>query len=101
MVARASPSSVANPVDRLDQHGRRRQRPTAGHDRGAMRRDAWWAAQRQAWLAGLESTDVEGSLQTQRVGQGWSVRRMRAELRVNRAWLKGRDGPARHPVARI
>ncbi len=74
--------------DRLDQHGLRRQRPTAGHQRAATRRAAKWAAQRQARLAGLGFTDVEEYLRARRVGQGWSVRRMRAELRVSRPWLE-------------
>jgi len=75
--------------DRLDRHGLHRQRPTAGHQRASERRAAWWAAERQARLAGLGFADVEGYLRVRRAGQGRSVRRLRAELRVNRAWLEG------------
>jgi len=73
--------------DRLHRHGLRRWRPTAGHQRAAQRQAARCAAKRQARLAGLGFADVEGYLRARRVGQGWSVRRMRAELRVRRAWL--------------
>ncbi len=85
----------ATVADRLDQHGLHRQQPTAKHERAAQRRAARWAAQRQARLAGLGFTDVEGYLRARRAGQGWSVRRMRAELKVNRAWLEGEMGVAR------
>ncbi len=83
------PATVA---DRLDQHGLRRQRPTAGHDRAATRRAARWAAERQARLAALGFADLEAYLRTRRVGQGWSVRRLRAELKVSRAWLEAGMG---------
>ncbi len=73
--------------DRLGQHGLHRPRPTAGHERAAR-----WAANRQARLAALGFADVEGYLRARRAGQGWSVRRLRAELRVNRAWLVGEMG---------
>ncbi len=82
----AHPATVA---DRLDRHGLRRQRPTAGHQRAAQRRAARWAAKRQARLAELGFADMDGYLQARRAQQGWSLRRMRAELRVRRAWLEG------------
>jgi hypothetical protein len=46
--------------------------------------------QRQARLAGLGFADVEDDLGVRRVGQGWSLRRLLAELRVGSAWLKER-----------
>ncbi len=76
--------------DRLDRHGLHRRGPAAGHQRAAQRRAATWAAKRQARLAELGFTSLEGYLRARRAGQGWwSVRRMRAELGVNRAWLVG------------
>ena len=52
------------------------------------RQRACWAAKRQVRLAVLGFADVEEYLRVRRVGQGWSLRRMLAELRVGSAWLK-------------
>ncbi len=85
-VARELGVHPATVADRLDQHGLRRQRPTAGHQRAAQRRAATWAAKRRARLAELGFRELAGYLHD-RVAQGWSERRIRAELRVGRAWL--------------
>jgi hypothetical protein len=53
-----------------------------------QRQIACWAAKRQARLAELGFTDVEGYLRVRRVEQGWSLRRILAELQVSSAWLK-------------
>jgi hypothetical protein len=74
--------------DRLDQHGLPRQRATRRPHRPIARQTACWAAKRQARLAELGFADVEEYLRVRRVGQGWSLRRMLAELRVGSAWLK-------------
>ncbi len=74
--------------DRLDQHGLPRQRATIRPHRAVQRQTACWAAKRQARLAGLGFGDVEDYLRMRRVGQGWSLRRMLAELQVGSAWLK-------------
>ncbi len=88
-VARELGIHPATVADRLDQRGLRRQRPTAGHERARERRAAKWAAKRQARLSALGFADLEGYLRARRAGQGWSARRMRAELKVSRAWLEG------------
>ncbi len=74
--------------DRLDQHGLPRQRATRRPPRAIQRQRACWAAKRQARLATLGFADVEEFLRGRRVKQGWSLRRMLAELRVGSAWLK-------------
>jgi hypothetical protein len=74
--------------DRLDQHGLPRRRATVRPRRAIERQAACWAAKRQARLAGLGFADLEGYLLARRVGLGWSVRRMVAELHVATAWLK-------------
>ncbi len=48
-----------------------------------------WQARRAARLAELGFQDLAAYLQARRVEQGWSVKRMRAELRVGRSWLVG------------
>jgi hypothetical protein len=75
--------------DRLDQHGLPRLRATIRPRRAIQRQTECWAAKRQARLAGLGFASVEEYLRVRRVGQGWSLRRMLAELRVGSAWLKG------------
>ncbi len=75
--------------DRLDQHRLPRQRATIRPHRAIQRQTACWAAKRQARLAGLGFASVEGYLGVRRVGEGWSLRRMLAELQVAPAWLKG------------
>jgi hypothetical protein len=73
----------------LDRYGIRRVRRTA------MERSASEAGRRvqavgwQGRLAELGFADLTGYLRTRHVGQGWSVKRMRAELGVGRRWLVG------------
>ena len=75
----------------MDQHGIRRTRPTrreqAAGERGRRAQAAAWWARRTERLAELGFPDLAGYLQRRYVVQGWSVRRMRAELRVGRHWL--------------
>jgi hypothetical protein len=74
--------------DRLDQHGLPRQRAARRPHRAIQRQRACWAARRWARLVGLGFVDIEGYLRVRRVEQGWSLRRMLAELQVGSAWLK-------------
>ncbi len=74
--------------DRLDQYGLPRQRATIRPHRAVQRQTACWAAKRQARLASVGFADVEDYLRVRRVEQGWSLRRMLAELQVGSAWLK-------------
>ncbi len=75
----------------LDHHGVRRSRRTAGERvaaaRGRRVQAGVWQARRSARLAELGFGDLTSYLRARHVAQGWSVRRMRAELRVGRAWL--------------
>jgi hypothetical protein len=48
-----------------------------------------WQARRAGRLAELGFADLAAYLRARQVEQGWSVKRMRAELRVGRAWLVG------------
>jgi hypothetical protein len=77
----------------LDEHGIRRTRRTpreqAAGKRGRRAQAAAWQARRAARLAERGFQDLAGYLQTRHVEQGWSIRRMRAELRVGRRWLVG------------
>jgi hypothetical protein len=77
----------------LDQHGIRRVRRTAmelaAGARGRQVQSASWRARRAARLAELGFQDLAAYLQCRFVEQGWSVRRLRAELRVGRRWLVG------------
>jgi len=61
--------------------------PGGGRSRGG------WQARRTAWLAELGFADLGAYLQCRHVAQGWSVKRMRAELRVGRRWLVGELAP--------
>jgi hypothetical protein len=74
--------------DRLDQHRLPRQRASVRPYQATARQRECWAAKRQARLAELGFADVEDYLRVRRVGQGWSLRRMLAELQVGPAWLK-------------
>jgi len=74
--------------DRLDQHGLPRRRATIRSYRAVQRQTACWAAKRQARLAELGFVDLDGYLRVRRVEQGWSLRRMLAELQVGSGWLK-------------
>ena len=75
----------------LDRYGVRRSQRTAGEQaalaRGRAVQATVWQARRVARLAELGFADLEEYLRVRYVAQGWSVRRMRAELRVGRAWL--------------
>jgi hypothetical protein len=73
--------------DRLDQHRLPRRRASVRPRRATARQAACCAAKRQARLAGLGFADVEDDLGMRRVGQGWSLRRLLAELQVAPAWL--------------
>jgi hypothetical protein len=83
--------------DRLDRHGLPRRRASVRPRRAIQRQRACWATKRQARLAGLGFASVEEYLRVRRVGQGWSLRRMLAELRVGSAWLKGQMDRLRIP----
>jgi hypothetical protein len=83
--------------DRLDQQGLPRRRATMRPRRAIQRQTECWAAKRQARLAGLGFASVEGYLRVRRVEQGWSLRRMLAELQVGPAWLKGQMHRLRIP----
>jgi hypothetical protein len=48
-----------------------------------------WQARRAGRLAELGFADLAGYLKARHVAQGWSVKRMRAELGVGRRWLVG------------
>lgn len=75
----------------MDECGIRRTRRTAGElaagERGRRAQAAAWQARRTARLAELSFPDLAAYLQRRLVEQGWSVRRMRAELGVGRHWL--------------
>ncbi len=77
----------------LDCHGIRRVRRTraerAASDDGRRVQAVGWQARRVARLAELGFADLAGYLQARHVAQGWSVKRMRAELGVGRRWLVG------------
>jgi hypothetical protein len=75
----------------LDRYGIRRVRRTpaerAAADAGLGVQAVSWQARRDGRLAELGFADLAGYLWVRRVEQGWSVRRMRAELHVGRRWL--------------
>jgi transposase len=77
----------------LDRYGIRRVRRTpaerAAADQGRRVQAVGWQARRAARLAELGFAGLAGYLQARRVEQGWSVKRMRAELGVGRRWLVG------------
>ncbi len=77
----------------LDRHGIRRVRRTtaerAASKAGRRVQSVGWQARRAARLAELGFADLAGYLRERQVAQGWSVKRMRAELRVGRRWLVG------------
>jgi hypothetical protein len=77
----------------LDRHSIRRVRRTpaerAAAEAGRRVQAVGWQAQRAARLAGLGFADLAGYLKVRYVDQGWSVKRMRAELGVGRRWLVG------------
>jgi hypothetical protein len=75
----------------LDRYGVRRSQRTSGEQAAAARgrrvQQAGWQARRAARLAESGFADLGSYLPVRYVGQGWSVRRMRAELGVGKAWL--------------
>jgi hypothetical protein len=75
----------------LARHGIRRVRRTPGGraaaDSGRRAQSVGWQAGRAARLAELGFADLAAYFKARRVQQGWSVKRMRAELRVGRRWL--------------
>ena len=77
----------------LGRYGIRRVRRTpaerAAADRGRRVQQVGWQARRVARLAELGFQDLAGYLKVPQVAQGWSVKRMRAELGVGRRWLVG------------
>ncbi len=94
-LARVASELGTNPKtvrDRLDRYGLRRTRQTpaqqAGSRRSAQRNRTRGQARRAARLAALGFADLQGYLRVRRLQQGWPVRRVRAELRVDPAWLR-------------
>jgi AraC-like DNA-binding protein len=79
-------------TDRLDRHGLRRSRQTPaqrdGSRRAAAHNRARVETRQAARLAELGFADLEAYLRVRRLQQGWPMRRLRAELRVDRAWLR-------------
>jgi hypothetical protein len=77
----------------LDRHGIRRVRRTtaerATSKAGLRVQSVSWRARRAARLAELGFVDLGAYLRARHVEAGWSVKRMRAELRVGRRWLVG------------
>jgi hypothetical protein len=77
----------------LDRYGIRRVRRTpaerAASQSGRRVQSLGWQARRAARLAELGFQDLAAYLRTRHVTQGWSVKRMRAELGVGRCWLVG------------
>jgi hypothetical protein len=77
----------------LDRHGIRRVRRTpaerAAAEAGLQVQAVSWQARRAGRLAELGFADLAGYLKARHVAQGWSVKRMRAELGVGRRWLVG------------
>jgi transposase len=77
----------------LDRYGIRRVRRTpserAAAESGRRVQAVGWQARRAARLAELGFADLGAYLKARHVDQGWSVKRMRAELGVGRRWLVG------------
>jgi AraC-like DNA-binding protein len=71
------------------QRRRRTARQAAAGERGRQVQSVSWQARRSARLAELGFADLADYLQCRHVEKGWSIKRMRAELRVNRTWLVG------------
>jgi len=75
----------------MAQAGVMRVRRTAGQvaagEWGRRVQSASWQTRRAARLAELGFVDLAGYLQCRYVEQGWSIKRMRAELQVGRNWL--------------
>jgi len=66
---------------------RRTTRQLTAGERGRRVQSVSWQQRRAARLAELGFADLGGYLQRRYLEQGWSIRRMRAELGVGRTWL--------------
>jgi hypothetical protein len=77
----------------LERHGIRRVRRTAmeraASESGLRVQAVSWRARRAARLAELGFADLAAYLKARHAEQGWSLKRMRAELGVGRRWLVG------------
>ena len=77
----------------LERNGIRRVRRTpaeqAAAKSGRRAQRVSWQARRSARLAELGFGDLAGYLRARHLEQGWSIKRMRAELGVDRRWLVG------------
>jgi AraC-like DNA-binding protein len=77
----------------LDRYGIRRVRRTPAErvaaESGRRVQAVGWQARRASRLAELGFADLAGYLRARHVEQGWSIKRMRAELGVGRRWLVG------------
>lgn len=75
----------------MEQAGVRRRRRTARQlavgERGRQVQSVSWRTRRAARLAELGFADLSGYLHARYVEQRWSIKQMRAELRVGRNWL--------------
>jgi AraC-like DNA-binding protein len=69
------------------QRRRRTARQLAVSERGRRVQSVSWQARRAARLAELGFADLGGYLHARYVEQGWSIKRIRAELQVGRNWL--------------
>ena len=86
----ADPAMVGRLLDRFGvRRWRRTEREQAALARGRRVQAELWQARRAARLGELGFADLASYLRVRRVEQGWSVRRMRAELGVGKAWLVG------------
>jgi hypothetical protein len=59
-----------------------------GSRRAAARNRAWGQARRAARPTELGFADLDEYLRVRRLEQGWPIQRLRAELGVDRAWLR-------------
>ncbi len=66
---------------------RRTARQLAVGERGRRVQSVSWQTRRAARLEALDFADLAGYLQRRYLEQGWSIKRMRAELQVGRNWL--------------
>jgi hypothetical protein len=69
--------------------GRRTSRQRAAAESGRRVQSLSWRTRRAARLAELGFADLAAYLRARHVAQGWSVKRMRAELGVGHRWLVG------------
>jgi hypothetical protein len=66
---------------------RRTARQSASGERGRRVQSVSWQQRRAARLEALGFADLGGYVQCRYLEQGWSIKRMRAELEVGRSWL--------------